>query len=175
MSEFSENYHLRSDRAEDAVDLLRSARRKGYVYSPVNGWVSFVADEGSFEPDEQIVSAARHPLLHFVSAEDHGWSFTLFDRGNVVCRYNCEWESDIAADDSRYSREALERLVPSVESEMLDEFERHMHPTDFDELMEVNASRMFAQVLGLEHYEWLSYNYIASDSPDDHPDVTEVT
>ena len=175
MSEFSENYHLRSERAEDAVELLRRVKRQGYVYPPANGWVSFVADEGNFEPDERIVSAASHPLLHFVSAEDHGWSFTLFDRGKVVSSYNCAWENDITADDSKYSREALQRLVPSAQPSLLDEFERRMHPTDFDELLELKSSRLLAQALGLEHYDWLAYDYIASDSPDDHPDVTEVT
>lgn len=175
MSEFSENYHLRSDRAEDAIELLRRARRKGYVYQPANGWVSFVADEGVFEPDERIVAAASHPLLHFVSAEDHGWSFTLFDEGKAVSAYRCDWENDITSDDSRYSRETLQRLVPSAESELLDEFERRMHPRDFDELLAMNRSRLLAQALGLEHYEWLAYDYLASDSPDDHPDVIEVT
>ena len=175
MSEFSESYHLRSERAEDAVELLRLAKRKGYVYQPVNGWVSFVADDGEFEPDERIVSAASHPLLHFVSAEDHGWSFTLFDRVKVVSSYSCAWENDITADDSRYSREALQRLVPSADPPSLDEFERRMHPKDFDELLKVRTSRMLAQALGLEHYDWLAYDYIASDGPDDHPDVTEVT
>ena len=175
MSEFSESYHLRSERAEDGIELLRRSKRKGYVYQPVNGWVSFVADEGVFEPDERIVSSASHPLLHFVSAEDHGWSFTLFDRGKAVCGYSCAWESDITADDSKYSREALEKLVPSAEPELLDELERRMHPSDFDEVMEINAPRLLAQALGLEHYEWLAYDYIATDGPDEHPGVTEVT
>ena len=175
MSEFSESYHLRSERAEDVVELLRSAKRKGYVYPSVNGWVSFVAEGGAFEPDERIVSAASHPLLHFVSAEDHGWSFSLFDRGKVVCSYSCAWEDDITTDDSRYSREALQRLVPSAESELLDEFERRMHPKDFDELLNVGTSRMLAQALGLEHYDWLAYDYIDGDGPDEHPDVTKVT
>jgi len=175
MSEFSESYHLRSERADDAIALLRLARRKGYVYQPVNGWVSFVAEDGVFEPDERIVAAASHPLLHFVSAEDHGWSFTLFDRGKVVSGYRCDWENDITADDSRYSREALQQLVPSAQPSLLDEFERRLHPTDFNELLEVKSSRLLAQALGLEHYDWLAYDYIVSDSPDDHPDVTEVT
>jgi hypothetical protein len=175
VSEFSESYHLRSERADDAAELLRSVKRKGYVYPPVNGWVSFVADGGVFEPDAGIVSAARQPLLHFVSAEDHGWSFTLFDRGKAVCRYNCAWEDDIVADDSGYSREALMRLVPSADPESLDELERRKHPTDFDELLGFNASRVLAQGLGLEHYEWVAYDYVASDSLDDHPGVIEVT
>ena len=175
MSEFSESYHLRSERAEDAVELLRLVKRKGFVYQPVNGWVSFVADEGNFEPHEPIVSAAKQTLLHFVSAEDHGWSFTLFDRGKVACRYSCAWENDITADDSEYSRETLQRLVPSAEPESLDELERRMHPTDFDELMEISAPRLLAQALGLDHYEWLSYDYVATDGVEEHPDVTEVT
>ena len=33
---------------------------------------------------------------------------------------------------------------------------------------------MLAQALGLQHYEWLSYDYIASESPDDYPGVIEV-
>lgn len=175
MSEFSESYHLRSERAEDAVELLRRVKRQGYVFPSVNGWVSFVADEGNFEPEERIVAAASQPLLHFVSAEDHGWSFTLFDRGKVVCSYNCAWENDITVDDSEYSRAALEQLVPSADSESLDEFERRMHPTDFDELLGANTSRILAEALGLEHYEWLSYDYVATDGPDDHPGVIEVT
>jgi hypothetical protein len=175
MSEFSESYHLRSERADDAVELLRRVKRKGYVYQPVNGWVSFVADGGEFEPDERIVSAASQPLLHFVSAEDHGWSFTLFDRGKVVSSYGCAWENDVTVDDSTYSREALQRLVPNAEPSLLDEFEGHMHPTDIDDLLEVRTSRMLAQALGLEHYDWLAYDYIDSDGLDEHPDVTEVT
>ena len=174
MSEFSESYHLRSDRAEAAVQLLRRAGRKGYVYQPAGDWVSFVAEEGAFEPDQRIVAAASHPLLHFVSAEDHGWSFALFDQGKVVSAYGCEWENDVTFDDSRYSREALQRFVPSADPSSLDEFERRMHPTDIDELLQGNLSRMLAEALGLEHYEWLSYSYIASDSPEDHPDVIEV-
>jgi len=175
MSEFSESYHLRSERADDAIELLRQAKRKGYVYQPVNGWVSFVAENGVFEPDDRIVAAASHPLLHFVSAEDHGWSFALFDRGKVVSAYRCDWENDITVDDSRYSREALQTLVPSAEASLLDELERRMHPTDFDELLQLKPSRLLAQALGLKHFDWLAYDYIASDSPEDHPDVSEVT
>ena len=175
MSEFSESYHLRSERADDAVDLLRRAKRKGFVFEPVNGWVSFVADDGRFEPDERIVAAATLPLLHFVSAEDHGWSFALFDGGRLVSGYRCDWEDDITADDSKYVRSALAQRVPSADAELLDELERRFHPSDFDELLEIKASRLLAQALGLEHFDWLSYDYIASDHPDDHPDVTEVT
>ena len=81
-----------------------------------------------------------------------------------------------AVDLSRFEVDPrLLKLVPSAEQELLDELERRMHPTDFDELMEINAPRLLAQALGLEHCEWLAYDYIATDGLDDHPDATEVT
>jgi hypothetical protein len=178
MSEFSESYHLRSERVEDAIELLRRAKRKGYVYQPVNGWVTFLAEEGVFEPDERIVAAATHPLLHYVSAEDHGWSFTLYDRTKVVSGYRCDWDNDIRVDDSRYSRAALQQIIPVAQPAGLDDFESRLHPKDFDELFEAEPSKLFAQAVGLEHYDWLAYDYMARDfheSHEDHADVTEVS
>jgi hypothetical protein len=177
MSEFSESYHLRSERAEDAIELLKRAKRKGYVYQPVDGWVTFLAEEGVFEPDERIVAAAIQPLLHYVSAEDHGWSFNLFDRTKLISGYRCDWNDDIRVDDSNYSRTALLQVVPSAQGSLLDEFESRLHPKDLDELFEAEPSKLLAQALGLEHYDWLAYDYIARDfhdSPENHTDVTEV-
>lgn len=178
MSEFSESYHLRTERIEDAIDLLRQAELKGYVYQPVNGWVTFLADESSFQPDERIISAARQPLLHYVCAEDHGWSFELFDHAKVVCSFGCDWNNDIEIDDRNYSRAVLERYVPSAQPGLLDNFDQHMRPKDFDELYESGPAKLFAQAMGLEHYDWLAYDYMANDyseSPEDYPEVTEVT
>jgi len=142
--------------------------------------VTFLAEEGVFEPDERIAAAASHPLLHYVSAEDHGWSFALFDGGKVISAYRCDWDDDIRVDDSKYSRAALQQLVLSASSALLDDFERWLHPTAFDELFEAEPSKLLAQALGLEHYDWLSYDYMTqardfSDSPKEYTDVTEVT
>ena len=180
MSEFSESYHLRSESSDDAIQLLHRAKRKGFVYQPVNGWVTFLAEKGVFEPDERIVAAATLPLLHYVSAEDHGWSFTLFNAAKVACAYRCDWDDTINVDDSNYSRAALEQLTPSLDPALLDQLEARLHPQDFEELFEfeVEASKLFAQAVGLEHYDWLSYNYMKgsfSASPHEYRNVTEVT
>jgi hypothetical protein len=178
MSEFSESYHVRSERQDDAVEVLRRAKLKGYVYQPVSGWVTFLAEQGVFEPDRRIVEAARQPLLHYVSAEDHGWSFAFYDGSKVVSGYRCEWDDDIRFDDSQYSRKALQQLVPSLQPSLLGDFEKQLHPTDFDELFEADPSKLFAQAIGLAHYDWLSYDRLADDfhdSPKDYPGVIEVT
>ena len=62
MSEFSESYHLRSERQEDAVELLRRAKLKGYVYQPVSGWVTFLAEQGVFEPSPTMMAQASSRL-----------------------------------------------------------------------------------------------------------------
>ena len=177
MSEFSESYHLRSELVEDAVELLRRAKRKGYVFQPANGWVTFVAEEGVFEPDEQIVTAASQPLLHYVSAEDHGWSFTLFDRAKIVSGYRCDWDNEIQVDDSQYSSGVFQQFAPSMQPVLLAEFEQRLHPNDFDELFAAEPAKLLAQALGLEHYDWVSYDYVAPgfrDLPGDFPGVIEV-
>jgi hypothetical protein len=92
--------------------------------------------------------------------------------------YRCDWEDEIRFDDSQYSRAALQQLVPSLQPSLLDEFEKQLHPTDFDELFEADPSKLFAQALGLAHYDWLSYDYVAHnihDSPKDFSGVVEVT
>ena len=178
MSEFSESYHLRSEQAEDAIELLRRARVRGYVYQAANGWVTFLAEGGVFEPDQRIVASANRPLLHYVSAEDHGWSFALFDRGKIVTSYRCDWDNEITVDASRYSRAALESYIPSAQPGLLDAFEQVLNPETFDDLFSEEPSKLFAQAVGLEHYDWLSYQYMASDfeeSREDYPEVIDVT
>lgn len=178
MSEFSESYHLRSERAEDAVELLRRAGLRGYVFPPANGWVTFVAQGGTFEPDERVVAASTKPLLHFMSAEDHGWSFTLHDGTRVASRYSCAWDDEVWVDDSLYSRAALLQLVPSVQSALLEKFEASMLPGGFDDLIEAGPSRLLAEAMGLPRFEWLAFDYIDNDfqlAPHDHPGVTRVS
>jgi hypothetical protein len=145
---------------------LHRAGRKGYVFQTCNGWVTFVAAEGSFEPDDRIIAAAKLPLLHYVSAEDHGWSFALFDGLRIVSRYRCDWDEDIKVDDSGYSRLAIEQYVPSAEPVLLDDFELWIHPKEFDELYEPEASKLLAQALRLEHYDWIAYDYVAREFHD---------
>ena len=75
-------------------------------------------------------------------------------------------------------RQALEQRIPNAHGPSLDEFERRMQPQSVDELIEGSPSRVLAEALGLEHYEWLSHEYLSADfedAPEDHPDVTEVT
>ncbi len=178
MSEFSESYHLRSERAEDAIDLLRHTGLKGYVFKPSDGWVTFVIENPMFKPDPKIVTKSDKLLLHYVCAEDHGWGFTLFDRGKAASAYRCEWDPDLSVEDSKYSREALQHLLPFADTILLDEFENDMRPTSYHEAVGADVSKTFARAVGLEHYDWVAYHYIERDfrfSRSRTPDVIVVS
>jgi hypothetical protein len=177
MREFSASYHLRSERCEDAVELLRRANLKGYVFPPSYGWVTFLAADGTFKPDQKIVAATKHGLLHYFSAEDHGWGFTLFDQGKPACAYNCGWDPHFTVDAAKYSRAELERLVPFTDTILLDEFEQEMRPGGYTDVVGSEHSKTFARAVGLEHYDWVAYHYIERDfrfARDRRHDVTVV-
>ena len=101
----------------------------------------------------------------------------LYNGTRVACAYRCDWDNDIRVDDSRYSRAALQQFVPSAQPELLDDFEGQLHPQDFESLFESEPSKLFAQAMGWEHYDWLGYDYVAGSfhtSPGDFSGVIEV-
>jgi len=151
------------DLAEDAVAMLNQVKLKGYVFPSGNGWVTFLAEKGDFKLNKKIASAARQPLMHYVNAEDHGWEFTLINNGIVECRYGCDWNDRIKIDDKAYSRDNLVRLIPGLSRSLLLEFEKTMHPTRREHLFDGGSARLFAQAMNLEHYDWLSFDYVDGD------------
>lgn len=153
MSEFSESYHLKSENVSEAVELLRRAGLKGYVFPPASGWVSFVA-EGVFTSQERIAPANEALLLHYISAEDHGWSFAIFDAADCICAYNCNWNDDLEVDDNAYVPAVLQRFVSSEETNFK-EVDALLHPSSMDEAFAFDAARNVPKALGIEHYEWL--------------------
>ncbi len=141
--------------------MLRNASLKGYVFPPQNGWVTFVASDGLFEPDERIIKSNPGFLLHYVSAEDHGWSFTFFDKEQIKITYRCDWNDDVSIDDSLCSEEIFRTFLSdfgvvsteSTWSRLRSWWKRRrqrrgpvkdiwplMHPADFDEAMEEETS-----------------------------------
>jgi len=177
MSEFSESYHLKFSSPEDAANLLRRSGLKGYAFPPGNGWITFVVEDGSFEPDPLILDANEDILLHFVSAEDHCWSFAIFDGPTQICAYRCDWGDGVEFDDSSYSSEALLPLIAPGGITTLADLEVAFRLTSFDEILDVQPSQIFARAVGLEHYEWVAFDYVARDyeeTPEQQRDIKKI-
>jgi len=177
MSEFSESYHLRDVNIDEGVDLLRRSGLMGYVFPSINNWVSIVAEKNSFAPDRRIVSQNKGLLLHYVSAEDHGWSFALFEGKKLVSAYDCNWDDEVHINDSRYSFEPLARIFGKNSKKRILAIEHIFHPKNIDEAIDTEPSVVFAKAMKLPHFEWFAYDYVAHDyheHPEEYAGVIKV-
>jgi hypothetical protein len=177
MSEFSESYHLRGTDIKEGVALVQRAGLKGYVFPPKDGWIPIVAEGNSFAPDERITSRNTGILLHYVSAEDHGWSFAVFEGKELRCGYDCAWDDEVRVDDSRYSSDALARTLGADGPAAVSAAEKILHPADIDAAVDTEPARVFAEAMRLPRFEWFAYDYVAHDfheSPSEYEGVIKV-
>ena len=167
MSEFSQTYHLVADDQGAGVDLLREVPVRGFVFPPSNGWVTFVPDEDEYgRLNQDVVGANPSTLLHLVSAEDHGWEFSVFERDQPTCTYRCTWEWDVEVEDSQLNLDVVERLSQEHgEGISMPELNALLHPPNLDALMsdQGNPADRFARSVGLVHFSWISWHYLTVD------------
>ena len=163
MSEFSESYHLFTPDQAKALELVRASGLRGFVLAPENGWTSFVVDEASFEPDARVTDRNTGYLVHYVNAEDHGWSFELFDGPTSVCRYRCDWENDVQPDLSDFQLPEISQRLGGDIAARIEGILPQLSPTTIEETFEHQTAYDFAKALALPHYEWFCFEGV-SDS-----------
>lgn len=97
MSQFSASYHLLTLDQQDAVKLLKSANLHGYVFPEKNGIVTFVIKQeqtSEFSCCEQLLIHNTKPLVFFINAEDHGWSYEIYDKNEYVAGYSSNFNDE---------------------------------------------------------------------------------
>ncbi|NBD24080.1 hypothetical protein [Paenibacillus glycinis] len=171
MSEFSESYHLIGRSEQEGIDLLKRAGQGGLVFPAANDWVTMLPDHPIYTPNADLIRHNAGVLLHYVFAEDHGWSFALYERDTLVSSYECDWnEEDIVNRDGETNLPALlEVLNRKLEREQAikeAEIARLLAPADFEEVSELEPAYSFAELLGLSNYAWLSFHYAERDYAD---------
>ncbi len=174
MSEFSQSYHVASDRQEDAVELLQRAGLGGWVFPPSNGWISFLPDPDEFgTPAPALITANAGTLLYYLNAEDHGWTFTIWQGPEVACAYGCSWEDGLEIQDSALDLNLVGQIVSvnALEPHTAKlTIERLLRPESREHLLAYavhtegrNPGHGFAEAIGLEHFPWLSTDYVKRD------------
>jgi len=174
VSEFSQSYHLASDEQEEATDLLRRAGVRGWVFPPSNGWVSFLPEPDEFgTPSPAVVAANTGTLLYYLNAEDHGWTFAIWQRSDPVCAYGCSWEGTLVIEDASLDMVVVGQIVSvnALEHEAARlTAERLLHPESLEHVLAYvahtegrNPGHGFAEAIGLEHFHWLSTDYVLRD------------
>lgn len=179
MSEFSQSYHLVSDSADEGVALLRRAELRGWVFAPGNGWVTLIPEPDEFgEASAALLDACTTgTLLYYLNAEDHGWTFTVYRESRAVCAYGCSWEGGLEIEDASLRLDVLEDVVaanlPAQAAEARVALERLLYPASLEHLAAFaehtdgnNPGHGFAEVMGLEHFHWLSAQYLAAGGDD---------
>lgn len=181
MSEFSQSYHLLSSQ-EDAIELINRAGERGFVFENDNRWTTFVIVGDEFKPSDAIVESNKDTLVHYVYAEDHGWSLSIFKQSALIFNYDCSWDN---MEDFGFSEEELahmfdggERRHSAIEIFDLDVVTKLVEEagndsTDLAALftkdeeiifaMEVPSAYQIAQKLGIAHYAWISADSLDED------------
>lgn len=177
MSEFSESYHLVAANADEGAALLGRAGTGGWVFPEANGWVTVVpqGDFGMVAP-QSIASANTGLLVHYMNAEDHGWSIEVFKADTSLCAYEVDWTFDEPeADQSRLDVAAFAAALAEhgrqVDAGALANVFRD--PFEDGEEAFVNAmisgggpGEALPELLGWGEYSWLSGSYLAGETDD---------
>lgn len=167
MSEFSDSYHLRSQISLEGVNLLNKADLRGFVFPESNGWVTLVAEGSDLMPNEKLIEANCGSLIQIVSAEDHGWYFSVYENDKRVCHYECSWSEGIEIIDEELNYDVLMKLIRdnnSLEKTNKQELENMLHPQSFKDIFNVpSASTQIASLLGLKYFSWVSFHYVVND------------
>jgi hypothetical protein len=82
----------------------------------------------------------------------------VYEGSSAICKYECGWDAELAINDSDMNQSVLVPLL--VEESCERALESILHPADLDAVIMDPPAYRFANVVGLEHYEWLSGGYL---------------
>jgi hypothetical protein len=140
------------------------------VFPAKQGWVTVLAAGSMFEPNQSLLAANEGTLLHYVNAEDHGWSFTVFRAAEPVSGFAADWEddddpyNDVNLDAGLVCEIARQAYGADKDPAALEALLKPEDPFEWIETGGMQSASQFAQFVGLTHYDWLSYDYYASNN-----------
>jgi hypothetical protein len=177
MSEFSESYHLREASQEDGVQLLQRAGLNGIVFPSNNNWTSFVPTGEDWEGLESLVQANLGLLLHYSYGEDHGWIVEVYNGTERQMVFQHWWDDSM---DEEFDDLDTSKPPNNLDINLLSQW-IPQSPESIEALEECfitdgqDRAYDFANLIGLEHFKWLSPNSWSRDQSDyREPGIIEV-
>jgi|GEM_PF-1753920 hypothetical protein len=178
MSEFSQSYHLLGG-VEAAVELINRAGEQGLVFDNDGRWTTFVISGDQFVPSDAIVEANKDTLVHYVYAEDHGWSLSIFKQSALIFNYNCSWdnledfeltEEEVAEmydsgqlqapADEIFDLQVVKQLIEEAGNDAADLEALFTEDEEAIFAMETPSAYQIAERLGISNYAWISAEYV---------------
>lgn len=175
MSELSETYHLLTNNQQEAIDLVKRANLPGFVYPQEGPWVALVADGMFLMPNRNLIEANQGTLLHYFAADDHGWGFEIYEGNEAKSRYMCRMEGEATIEDEEVNWDYLVDFVKKVVNhpDPLPELKSLLNPEiDLEIFGFQSCADNFAKVMGLSHFQWISYQELIMEFDPEAPDVT---
>ncbi|GMK37187.1 hypothetical protein PCCS19_02400 [Paenibacillus sp. CCS19] len=164
MSEFSESYYLFSLEQNDGIKLLKRAWLRGYVYPASNNWVTIIPNGKSFQPNKRLINSNKGILVHLINAEDHGWSLSIYDGNRRTFHFECTWEDEIEINQDEYNRERIVDLINQNPNKLRSvtplDITKIFYISDFEELFEREPVNQITELLRIDNFEWISYDYV---------------
>ncbi|WP_028666591.1 hypothetical protein [Runella zeae] len=168
MSDFSNQFHLKSDNIEDAKILLKNANLKGYLIPPVNGWITILVAERAI-----LTQFNKGLLLEFIRTDDAlFWGFDLYRDANLISHYDIQDYFEgfkISNERLNFEEFSVELQLDDDKKEALKELFGVDNPDEAD-----GGDYKFAEIIGLENIEWLSFEYADSDlesTSENYPEI----
>jgi hypothetical protein len=169
VSEFSESFHFRTSRRDALIARLKDAKQAGLVFPASGLWTAFVPFAQS--PDYRskggpsreyapfLSELTGQTVLHFLYAEDHGWTFALYDAGAEVGKYACWWDPEFSI-ESEIDLASLMNFASDA-----DDLKHLLSPVSAHDARVSGPAQRFARCMGLGEVAWLSPDYVQS-APD---------
>ena len=158
MSDFSAAYHLKTDNKQDVLDLLKRAELTVYIFQPVNGWATFVTEIDEFSADSKITDANSGILLFFSRTNDFlGWGFDIFENESLVGKYSIHQDEDENLKITNTTNNLI--LSKIIDSSKIDTLNELLNPPTVEVAYE-KGDYEFANMVGLENIEWISFMQI---------------
>lgn len=177
MSEFSESYHLFSSDQKDGVELLKRSLLRGFVYPESYNWVTILPSGRIFRANRRLINNNKGVLIHLINAEDHGWSLSIYDGKKRSFHYECNWDEELEINQDEYHRDRLVELVNSNPHKFKSitplDITKIFYIRDMEELFEREPVNEIAKLLRLEHYEWLSYDYLHEEHKENPKEIKD--
>lgn len=161
MSEFSESYHIYTSDFQNVHKSLSTIGMNGYLFKPGTSdkWLSFVPFE-SFACQPLIVAKAlQAPILAYFYAADHGWTVQLTHNGQMH-RYECSWEHSV---EIRADENFIEKIHNWLSIDLDPTLQELLNNRDIKTVLKEKPAYKFCQALGLQHFDWLSPQYVVAD------------
>lgn len=145
------------------LESIRLAETVGLVHPVNDTWIGlFMADLWLAESDTLAMlenMANQLPFMYFSYADDHGWTMLVFSEGKNVFSAAVVWDPDSRASLSGTDLDAF--LVFGFSDRVISQLQDLFSNQQL--LQSADGVRRLKQVLQLDEFEWLSYDYLIDE------------